>query len=176
MQKVKLPLTVDPIKSAQKRLDYNGLFVKERLERLSEFTAKPVSDAQVTLSFGVDAQGLKVIHGQAKVDLLLECQRCWESFSHSCEATFVYSPVFNDEQADNLPQAYEPVYVDENGEINLLQLVEDEFILALPQVALHDLADCKIGTDEHVFGEIPLEEERPNPFAVLKNLEQNNKE
>lgn len=48
--------------------------------------------------------------------------------------------------------------------------------MALPQVAMHDEEDCKVDSEDMVFGEIPLADERPNPFAVLKNLKQSNEE
>ncbi|OEF64469.1 hypothetical protein A1OW_02670 [Enterovibrio norvegicus] len=172
MQKVKVPLTVDPFQSAQKRLDYDGIIAVKQLERLAEVTGGVISDADVKLSFDIDAQGLKIVSGNVKVDVNLECQRCWKVYPHHCDIEFIYSPVFNEDQVDNLPDAYEPALVDENGEINLLQLIEDELIVALPQVAMHEEADCEIDSDGMVFGEIPLADERPNPFAVLKNLKQ----
>lgn len=170
MQKVKLPLKVDPVRSAQKRLDYDGIIVAGKLERLSEATVGVNSDAEVKLSFDVDAQGLKIVQGTAKVAVDLECQRCGEAFPHNCEIEFTYSPVLHEDQADNLPDAYEPVLVDEHGEIDLLQVIEDELLLSLPQVALHDQADCSVDANNLSFGEIPEEEERPNPFAVLEQL------
>ncbi|MFD2180444.1 23S rRNA accumulation protein YceD [Veronia pacifica] len=176
MQKVKLPLTVDPYRSAQKRLDYDGIIVAAQLERLAEATEGVISDAGVKLSFDVDAQGLKIVSGNATVEVELECQRCWGNFAHRYDIEFLYSPIFNEDQAGDLPDAYEPAIVDENGEINLIQLVEDELIVALPQVAMHEEEDCKIDSENMVYGEIPLADERPNPFAVLKNLKQSNEE
>ena len=74
------------------------------------------------------------------------------------------------EDIDELPEVYEPVEVNDHGEINLLQLFEDELILSLPIVALHAEEDCDIKQDEMSFGEIEPADERPNPFAVLKEL------
>lgn len=54
MQKVKLPSTVDPIKDAQCRLDYQGCYVSNQVTRLAD--VKVLSDVQVTLSFFVDPQ------------------------------------------------------------------------------------------------------------------------
>ena len=56
MQKVKLPLTVDPVKDAQRRLDYQGYYAANQLSRLAESVGKVLSDAQVTLSFFIDPQ------------------------------------------------------------------------------------------------------------------------
>ena len=176
MQKAKLPLTVDPIKTAQQRLDYDGIYTIKQLARLLESTESVNSDAKVKLSFDVDAQGLKIVSGSAEVDVNLECQRCWKHFPYHCEVEFVYSPIFHLDQADALPEAYEPTLVDENGEIDLLQLIEDELILALPQVAMHDEVNCEVNPNNMIYGEIPLADERPNPFAVLKNLKQSNEE
>ncbi|HGI9354760.1 TPA: YceD family protein, partial [Vibrio cholerae] len=70
------------------------------------------------------------------------------------------------------PDEYDLVDLNEFGEVDLVQLVEDEFILNLPQVAMHDEADCSVDSDNLVFGELPEEvlEEKPNPFDVLKSL------
>lgn len=56
MQKVKLPLTTDPVKDAQRRLDYDGYYSINQLARLNESVSKVLSDAQVRLSFFVDPQ------------------------------------------------------------------------------------------------------------------------
>ena len=74
------------------------------------------------------------------------------------------------EQADALPEAYEPVEVNDHGEVDLFQLLEDELIISLPIVALHAEEDCEVGEDDMTFGKIDPANERPNPFAVLKEL------
>lgn len=35
MQKVKLPLTLDPVRTAQKRLDYQGIYTPDQVERVA---------------------------------------------------------------------------------------------------------------------------------------------
>jgi uncharacterized protein len=69
-----------------------------------------------------------------------------------------------------LPEAYEPAEVNEFGEIDLTQLIEDELILALPQIPMHDDDECFMHSSDMSVGVIPEAEERPNPFAVLKSL------
>lgn len=169
MQKVKLPLTVDPVRAAQKKLDYDGIIKVELLERLAESAQSVIRDANVTLSFDFDQRHLAFMRGRADVEVMLTCQRCQEEFQHEYSVEFCYSPLLKPEAVDEFPEAYEPADVDENGEINLIQIVEDELILELPQVAMHDEADCK-ASGNMTFGEIPVADERPNPFAVLKNL------
>ncbi|MDN2480688.1 23S rRNA accumulation protein YceD [Vibrio agarivorans] len=172
MQKVKLPRTVDPAKTAQKRLDYDGIIQASLFKRLSESTEGVKRDANVKVSFGLDEQRLVVISGKANIEVDLECQRCNEIFTHLCEIQFTYTPYYSEKSEEEAPEEYDLVDLNEYGELDLIQLVEDEFILELPQIAMHDEADCSVNSNNLVFGEIPEEivEEKPNPFDVLKSL------
>ena len=173
MQKVKLPLTVDPVKDAQRRLDYQGYYSANQLSRLAESVSKVLSDAQVTLSFYIDPQKLVVMKGKVQVDVELNCQRCGEPFVQTVDCEFCYSPVANLDQIDVLPEIYEPIEFNEFGEIDLLGTIEDELILSLPIVPMHSSEHCEVSVAEQVFGELPEElAKKPNPFAVLANLKQ----
>ena len=173
MQKVKLPLTVDPVKDAQRRLDYQGYYAANQLSRLAESVSKVLSDAQVTLSFFIDPQKLVVMKGHDSVDVELHCQRCGEPFVQTVDCEFCYSPVANLDQIDVLPEIYEPIEFNEFGEIDLLGTIEDELILSLPIVPMHSSEHCEVSVAEQVFGELPEElAKKPNPFAVLANLKQ----
>ncbi|OJI54761.1 23S rRNA accumulation protein YceD [Vibrio vulnificus] len=172
MQKVKIPRTVDPAKAAQKRLDYDGIIQASLFKRLAEMTEGVKRDAEVYLSFEIDEQRLVVISGKANIEVGLECQRCNETFTHLCEVEFTYTPYYSEKSEQAAPECYDLVDLNEYGEVDLIQLVEDEFILELPQIAMHDEADCSVDSNNMVFGEIPeeIEETKPNPFDVLKSL------
>ncbi|HEY2455090.1 MAG TPA: 23S rRNA accumulation protein YceD [Scandinavium sp.] len=170
MQKVKLPLTLDPVRTAQKRLDYLGVYTPEQVERLTEFVVSVDSDVECDMTFAIDNQRLAVIKGDAKVAVTLECQRCGKPFPHAVYTTYCFSPIKNDEQAEALPEAYEPIQVNEFGEIDLRALVEDEIILSLPVVPVHDSEHCEVSDADMVFGELPEDAQKPNPFAVLASL------
>ena len=171
MQKVKLPLTVDPVKDAQRRLDYQGYYSVNQLSRLTESVGKVLSDAQVKLSFFIDSQKLVVMKGNVTVDVELECQRCKQPFIQTLECEFCYSPVTNIAQIDELPEIYEPIEFNEFGEIDLIGAVEDELMLCLPIVPMHLSEHCEVSVAEQVFGELPEElAKKPNPFAVLASL------
>ena len=163
MQKVKLPLTLDPVRTAQKRLDYQGIYTPDQVERVAESVVSVDSDVECSMSFAV-------LNGDAKVTVTLECQRCGKPFTHQVYTTYCFSPVRSDEQAEALPEAYEPIEVNEFGEIDLLAMVEDEIILALPVVPVHDSEHCEVSEADMVFGELPEEAQKPNPFAVLASL------
>ena len=46
MQKVKLPLTLDPVRTAQKRLDYQGIYTPDQVERVAESVVSVDSDVE----------------------------------------------------------------------------------------------------------------------------------
>ncbi len=151
MQKVKIPRTVDPAKSAQKRLDYDGIIQASLFKRLAETTEGVKRDAEVSLSFDIDEQRLVVISGKANIEVDLECQRCNEVFTHMCEVEFLYTPYYGEKTEEEAPEIYDLVDLNEYGELDLIQLVEDEFILTLPQIAMHDDADCSVDSNNMVL-------------------------
>ncbi len=170
MQKVKLPLTLEPVRTAQKRLDYQGIYTPEQVMRIAESVVSVDSDVECAMSFAVDNQRLAVLKGTADVLVTLSCQRCGQPFSHDVHVTYCFSPVANEAQAEALPEMYEPIDVNEFGEIDLLATIEDEIILALPIVPVHDSEHCEVSGADMVFGQLPEEAEKPNPFAVLASL------
>ncbi len=170
MQKVKLPLTLDPVRAAQKRLDYHGVYAPELVARLAETVVSVDSEVECDMSFAVDNQRLAVLQGTAEVQVTLLCQRCNQPFPHHVHVSYCFSPVSSERQAEALPEDYEPIEIDESGEIDLLAMMEDEIILALPVVPVHDSEHCEVSEADMVFGELPEEAEKPNPFAVLASL------
>lgn len=53
-------------------------------------------------------------------------------------------------------------------------MIEDEIILSLPVVPVHDSEHCEVSEADMVFGKLPAEVEKPNPFAVLASLKKSN--
>ncbi|NJD00197.1 23S rRNA accumulation protein YceD [Candidatus Erwinia dacicola] len=170
MQKVKLPLTLDAVRTAQKRLDYQGVYTPEQVERIADSVVSLDSDVECAMSFAIDEQRLAVLKGTADVSVTLCCQRCNQTFSHHVHVSYCFSLIVTDEQAEALPEAYEPINVNEFVKTELLELVEDEIILALPVVPVHDSEHCEVSEADMVFGKLPAEAEKPNPFAVLASL------
>jgi uncharacterized protein len=172
MQKVKLPKQVDPVKNATLRSDYRGVILSSEMPRLLGIVADIAKEVDVEVKFAKDEQGLNYFQGQMACSTSLICERCNEVFEHPMDVSFCFSPMQSakEEVEDELPDVYEPVEVDDQGEINLFQTLEDELILSLPIVALHAEEDCKQKRDNMSFGTIEPADERPNPFAVLKEL------
>jgi uncharacterized protein len=170
MANVKLPKKLDPNKSAQKRSSYDGIYLAHEMLRYTSAVVAAKAEVPVKVEFLKDAQSLTYFKGEMHSQVQLICQRCNKVFDHSVHSEFCFTPVQGTEQLDLLPDAYEPVQVDDHGEIDLFELLEDELILSLPLVALHSPEECEVKAENMQFGKIDPEPMRENPFAVLKEL------
>lgn len=171
MQKVRVPITVDPVKSAGKQLTYIGLIPGKSLVRLQELLVEPCPDVDASLWFEVDEQSMKRIRGEAQVTVQAACERCGDTMTLPLQCSFIYAPVTKRQKATDMPEEYEPIELDELGEVNLHALVEDELILAMPVVVKHDERECRVDSNAMRFGEIDdTKGSESNPFAVLQEL------
>ncbi|MCY7294067.1 23S rRNA accumulation protein YceD [Alteromonas sp. a30] len=173
MQKVKLPKKVDPFKSAIQRSIYEGVMLATDMQRFSAAVCEVLDDIAISVKFDTDVQGLTYFEGKLQTRASLICQRCNDSFVHSIDVRFCFCPVRSEDVEDEIPEIYDPVEVDELGEVDLLGLFEDELILTLPIVAMHKDEDCAMKGSDMSYGDIEPEESKPNPFAVLKELKRN---
>lgn len=170
----KLPVTLDALKCAQKRIDYTGVYAKSLFkERFGLAVESVESDIDVTVSFDFDHEKRVIIHGKAQVDVVVYCQRCNEKFNKSINVEFNLSPLKDISLADTLPYEYEPILVNEWGEIDLVNAIEDEFLLSLPMFTKHELDVCHVPELVRTFGEIEPEAKKENPFAILSQLKNN---
>jgi len=169
MQNLKLPITLDPYKSAQRRLLCQGYYELSGFQRLSAVSSMCSGHIDVNVNFDIDEQNLVKISGTGTTVITLTCQRCNELFEQAITIGFCFSPIKKAEQADELPSYYDAIELDENGEVNLQNLVEDELLLAIPLIPKHEPKDCPAPQDS-VWGKLPDDLEKPNPFDVLKKL------
>ena len=176
MQKLKMPVTLDVRKAAQHSTSYEGYMVLAGLKRFTQDLNNNEGDVDIKMQTGFDEQGLAFVKGEAKTQVTLTCQRCNEDMNIDLHCEFAWSPVkpgYDDDGEAALPEYYEPVEVNEFGEIDLRALVEDELILSLPIIPMHDVQDCPARDMPTSYGKIDDEvetETKPNPFAVLNQL------
>ena len=177
MQKLKIPVTLDIKRAAQHETCYEGYIVLAQMKRLTVILASDQGNVDVKLQTGVDPRGLSFLKGQARVSASSICQRCNQNVNIDLLADFAYSPVkigYDDDVDNQLPDYYEPILINEFGEIGLRDLIEDELILDVPLIAMHDEQDCPAAGKDMTWGKIEeVVEEKPNPFAVLKQLKRN---
>ncbi len=134
-----------------------------------------------TLCFDIDEGGAPRIGGNVSTTLRLQCQRCMEDMDYPITLNVRLGIVPSREAAKSLPDSYDPLVVS-GDEISIASILEDELILALPIVAIHEIENCSQGK-AFGSGSENLEQEagqenmpsskRENPFAVLAQLKKN---
>jgi len=121
------------------------------------------------MPFRCDAQWRLTLQGRLQAQLALTCQRCLEAVMVPVDVDVDLLLVRSEEDADALADDADFLVLDAEGQLALADALEDELLLALPLVPLHD--DCE---SAHVNA--PLEEDEPavpvreNPFQVLASL------
>jgi uncharacterized protein len=140
------PDWVDPWKAADGRRTFQGTMPLKWMKRLSPLLAPydrgadpgadPEAawlDARFSATFGYDRQGTVTVNIDVEAALPLVCQRSLETYLERVSRHSVLAVVESIEEEDLVPEHYEPVLA-EHRRLALLDLVEDELLLAVPQV------------------------------------------
>jgi uncharacterized protein len=174
MSKDHLPKQVDPIRLADSTAELKGSLPIKSMSRLVDSLMAPDGDAAVNLQFGVDRQGFRHIKGQVQATLTLQCQRCLQPFPYEIVSDFQYGLVDSEKESSLLPGYYDPVVVQE-GTLHIPDMVEEELIVNLPIVSMHDPNDCEVKLPLFVAGDEATQSatEKASPFKVIESLKAN---
>ena len=167
---MRLPHQIDPFRLAEAGAQLSGNLPLRQFSRLRELLAEDGGEIAVQLDFEVDELGVPVVLGKVSATLSLMCQRCLGAYTFPVDAKIALAWVKTAQEADKLPLRYEP-YVVEQTPLLLNDVIEDELLLALPQIPMHEAADCpasKLLKQHKKVTEEP--EQKANPFAVLSKL------
>jgi uncharacterized protein len=80
----------------------------------------------------------------------------------------------SESEAEGLSEQYEP-FVAKDGLLIVQDMIEDELILKLPIVPMHDLSECKVKVPVIDSVWLEAEGEKLNPFHKLKLLKRDTK-
>jgi uncharacterized protein len=107
------------------------------------------------------------LHLQANASVRLQCQRCLLPMTTelSAQRSFLFAP--DEAEAARLDEDMEDDVLVLSRSLDLIELVEDELILALPLVPRHD--NCPVPLSAPA-PELDAQTPRPNPFAALADL------
>ncbi|WP_416547951.1 YceD family protein [Limnohabitans sp. DCL3] len=106
---------------------------------------------------------------RASVQLPMQCQRCLTPVLSTLEAERSFRFVADEATAAALDDEAEEDILVISRDFDALSLVEDELILSLPLVPLHDVCPETVPMSA-VDPEFEVAAERPNPFGVLASL------
>jgi uncharacterized protein len=160
------PEIVDPWRVSEQKQAFSGSVQLGDLPRLSPLLSRSEGSADYRFLFSRDQHRRPMIEGHVEATLWQTCQRCLEEMPIVVAADFRLVVVQGLDEAGQLDEDVDPLLAEQG--VSLLDLVEDELILALPVVPLHE--DCeglKLDDDMATAGE-----PRENPFAALKALKE----
>lgn len=178
--------TIEPLALATSGRIFEGRLPVSSLPRLLPMLVLDDTDTQheveYVLEFGKDEGGTPRITGSVTATLPVMCQRCMGMMELPVTTQTQLGIVATREAAQQLPERYEPLLLpadeDDDG-ISIASIVEDELILALPLVAMHNKEDCPqgdafLGTKDGQEDAATMQ--RENPFAVLSQLKTSSSE
>jgi len=124
-------------------------------------------DVRFRLAFSRDEAQRAVLHCEVAATLRLRCQRCLEALDCEVDTTTLLALVAGIDEERYLPEPYDPLPVD-NEPIRPGDLIEDELLLALPQIPMHEPVVCA-----RQIPDADLAQRRcggASPFAALAEL------
>lgn len=172
MQDVDLPRHIDLDRIGREPHAYAGKLSSQAMTKLTGLVdGLTAIEASMQVEWAQD-QPHAAIRGECWAQATLVCERCLEPMDLRLEGRFEVLAVDRAQQADELPMD-QAVVEAPRGQLDVISLIEDELILALPVVPRHENTACD-GGQRH-FG--PEDEPLPqaqSPFAALGALRQNN--
>jgi len=142
-----------------------------RMPRLLPLLASGVGEVRFSAAFEFDQQARATIQIEVDAELSLQCQLSLEPYTESIHRRSTLGVIADIAEETLLPENYEPVLV-QHGRLALLDLVEDELLLALPQVPRNpqlDASQFNVRTSED-HAATAAGERVKQPFANLAEL------
>ncbi len=136
------------------------------MSRLARETAVPTGEIAWQAEGGTSKHGFPQLRLAVKGTVQLVCQRCMQPFAHELDSSTLLMLGKDDANADEIEEIIDDESVDVivgAREMDLMYLVEDEALLALPQSPRHEVCPDTSLLDS-------LKSDTQSPFAGLKNL------
>ncbi|MCB1554295.1 MAG: DUF177 domain-containing protein [Xanthomonadales bacterium] len=167
-----VPSTVDVWRAIGARRQFDGQAPLSAFKRLGESLADDEGRCSFSLQFDRDRFQTAVVRLDAEAALPLICQRTLKRFLLPVRVEQTLGLIRTEAEEASLPPGVEPLLVPADGEMALLDLVEDELILALPVVPVDPDGEVEWSGEDEVE-EAEAEPQRENPFAALSALKSN---
>jgi uncharacterized protein len=161
------PLDVDRLARGEAEIDFDVPLAE--LPRLRSRIAGIGGSVHGAARFGRQS-GFAVADLSLAGTATLQCQRCMQAMELSVDSTTHVALILTEAEAADVPEELEPVLA-RDGRISPGELVEEELLLALPIVPLHEeLSECAVpAAAPLVAGEAP-EHVTQRPFEGLGDL------
>lgn len=164
-----IPPHVDPRKLADRGATLECETPLANLPRFCDPLADNAGAVRAKFVFERDERHAVILRTELDAEVRMVCQRCLELVALPIHSECSYAVVREGANTQSVPKGYDVLEVGE-APLELLELVEEELLLALPIVPAHDPKDCQqpAGLDEPDSSEDEVT--RSNPFSVLAQL------
>jgi uncharacterized protein len=161
---MKEQVTINSLEFAQKSREIRGTIPARDLGRLDSVLFSREGVLEYHLMGERDPHGKLRLVLHVRGELSLICQRCLGALAHSVDTVARFVVVAGE---DALPapedEPDEEDYLVADQQFDVIALIEDEVLLGLPMVPLHEVAVCGNSAAE-------AEKQKESPFKVLQGL------
>lgn len=163
---------IDPWNAAEQNVVVSGTVELSQLPRLVGLMAVPSGIVQCQLNFFHTTNSRHCVQGRIEGKVSLICQRCLTPMDMLLGIDVLLVLVSSDYEAMRLSENYEPLIVTDKL-IKPLDIAEDELVLALPDVPIHENEICLINYEMRTAafynnGFYMLEAEKQHLLQCLK--------
>jgi uncharacterized protein len=173
------PDRLDVRSFAQNAAQLEGEISLSKLERLAQDLSQLDGDlALKTVHWQASGESIAVTGGVAQswlhlslqAQIPLQCQRCLQGMAHSIDAEHSFRFVKDEDEANAQDDDAEEDLLVASKQFNLLELIEDELVMALPYVPTHDVCPVPVKLQSSSEEYEAALNEKPKAFAALGEL------
>jgi uncharacterized protein len=153
---------IDTARFCKDGASISGVYTEVDLPRLAD---EVLPDTGFGVAWTADGESPDLLDLTLKGVVQMKCQRCLGAMAESIDASYRFQFVKDEETAQAQDEAQDEVdTLVHSRQFDLHELIEDEMLMALPFVSLHEICP-----EAGAAAFLPTDA-KSNPFAVLKNL------
>lgn len=133
----RLPSRFNPAALGRTATDCSLELPVSHFTRFASMLMDDSGEVRANVRFEIGQDNVVVASGRIQAQVKLTCQRCLGAMAYHIETGFRFGFSDSEAAADELPEALDPVLVDEKGDVHVIDMFEDELILQLPLSTLH---------------------------------------
>ena len=155
---------INSLEFARKSLEIRDIIAHSDLLRAKDLVTPETGILNWRLSGEISADKKARLHLSLTGNVAVPCQRCLEPMMMALNVSSDFILVKDESE---IPPEEDDIedhdYLVSEAEMDVLQLVEDEILLALPYAPKHEIKDCAVNAEVN-------ELKAPNPFAALRDF------
>jgi uncharacterized protein len=173
------PEHLDTLKLFTRNGSVTATLPLSRLHRFAEHLLDTNGEVAVDLHFSHDEEQRPVLSGSLRTEVRVSCQRCMETLELELDCELALLVLESEAEVKALQSEdaeLDALVMDPEQGLDVLAVIEDELLLSLPLVPMHEEADCSEALNAYQRKrevEESAAEPAQNPFAVLATLKRN---